>query len=200
MTATSPLVRLRRLREDDRWTLFEWRGTDRVRLVSVHDEPLERERHSAWFDTRVTARRDEVLVVEWQQRPVGVVQLEGLDADQGLASWGCHLGDTDVPHGLGASLPLLVMGYGFESHGLRRMQAQVLGHNHRMLTILRRIDMAEEGVLRRHLLRGDGTEADVHLFGVLRDEWPALRDRGLAVCPPSLATAVSDTFGAPVTD
>jgi RimJ/RimL family protein N-acetyltransferase len=200
VTATAPDLALRRLREDDRWTLFDWRDSERVRAVSLDSAPLQREGHSAWFDRTLVARRDEVLVVEWQGRSVGVVQLEALRRDQRISSWGCHLGETDVPPGLGAALPLLGLGYGFETFGLRRMHAQVLGHNTGMRSIHRRLGVPEEGVLRNHLLRPDGSEIDVHLYGVLREEWPDLRDRGLALFPSSLAPSVARACRGTVTD
>jgi RimJ/RimL family protein N-acetyltransferase len=185
-------IALRRLREDDRWRLFDWRGSGHIRAVSLDDRPLQRDGHSDWFDDTVANRHDEVLVVEWREQPVGVVQLEAFEPEQGLSSWGCYLGETDVPPGLGAALPLMGLGYGFEAHGLRRMHAQVLGHNARMRGIHRRIGIVEEGVLRRHLVRPDGTEVDVHLYGVLREEWPALLERGLALFPTSLRPAVAE--------
>ena len=197
---STPELALRRLREGDRWQLFEWRDSERIRAVSLDGAPLDRDLHSAWFDTRMTDRHDEVLVVEWRERPVGVVQLESFQPDQGISSWGCYLGETDGPPGLGAALPLLGMGYGFGTHGLRRMHAQVLGHNDRMRSIHRRIGLMEEGVLRRHLLRPDGTEVDVHLFGVLREEWPALLERGLSLFPTSLRPSVEDACRRTVTD
>jgi RimJ/RimL family protein N-acetyltransferase len=165
----SPDVALRRLREEDRWRLFEWRGADHIRAVSLDDRPLQRDSHAGWFDDTVENRPDEVLVVEWRERPVGVVQLESFEPDQGLSSWGCYLGETDVPPGLGAALPLLGLGYGFETHSLRRMHAQVLGHNARMRGIHRRIGIVEEGVLRRHLVRPDGTEVAEACRGVVAD-------------------------------
>ena len=183
---------LRRLREDDRWRLFDWRNSEHIRAVSLDSAPMQRDGHAAWFDATLATRHDQVLVVEWRARPVGVVQLEAFQPDQGLSSWGCYLGETDVPPGLGAALPLLGLGYGFGAHGLRRMHAQVLGHNDRMRAIHRRIGIVEEGVQRRHLLRPDGTEVDVHLYGVLRDEWPPLLERGLALFPTSLRPAVAD--------
>jgi len=174
---------LRAIAEDDRWRLHTWRNSERVRSVSGDDEIIAPERHDDWFDRALRERAGQIRVVEWRQRPVGLVQLEALDREQATGAWGCYLGETDVPPGVGAALPLLGLGLGFGGYQLRRMTAEVLGINANMLAIHRRLKVPGEGVRRRQLLRADGLEVDVHLFGVHRDEWPALRDAGLALLP-----------------
>ena len=191
---------LRPLLEEDRWRLRDWRNSERVRAVSIDDAQIETDGHSRWFDRVLEQRRDEIFVAQWQGRPVGVVQLEEYDRDGAISSWGCHLGETDVPPGLGATLPLLALAHGFETLGLRRMHAKVLGHNNTMRSIHRRLALPQEGVLRHHLRRADGTEVDVYLYGVLASEWPELREKAVAMFPSSLSEVVRTALTTPVSD
>ncbi len=187
---SSPL-RLRPLVEEDRWRLHAWRNGDRIRRVSVSDELIPEDRHSAWFDRAVGERSEQFRVVEWSDRPVGLVQIEQLDLAQGVSSWGCYLGEVEVPPGVGASLPLLGLGYGFRQLGLRRMTAGVLSINANMLAIHRRLKIPVEGVLRRHVRRADGQELDLHLYGLHRDDWPELRDDALRLLPSHVRPAIA---------
>jgi UDP-4-amino-4,6-dideoxy-N-acetyl-beta-L-altrosamine N-acetyltransferase len=182
---------VRALSEEDRWRLHVWRNSERIRSVSLDDEPIPESQHIRWFDRSLLERAGQFRIVEWQRRPVGLVQIEALDRGQETASWGCYLGDTNVPPGVGASLPLLGLGYGFAVLALRRMTAQVLGINANMLAIHRRLSIPVEGVLRRHVRRSTGEEVDAYLYGVHRDDWPRLRDRGLRLLPSHVRTAVA---------
>jgi RimJ/RimL family protein N-acetyltransferase len=186
----SPLA-LRPLVDEDRWRVYTWRNSERIRSVSVDDRPIPRHRHNEWFDSTIGDRVDQLRVVEWEGRPIALVQIEALDVSQAIASWGCYLGETDGPRGLGGALPLIALNYGFTRLGLRRMTSRVLGSNARMLAIHTRYEIPVEGVLRRHLVRADGHEADVHLFGVHRDEWPHVREAALRPLRPRIRSAVT---------
>jgi RimJ/RimL family protein N-acetyltransferase len=177
--------------------LLEWRNSDRVRAVSIDGAVIARDTHSAWFDRLLAERADEVLIVSWNDSPVGVVSLERVDRPQAVCSWGCHLGVTDVPPGVGAVLPVIGLGFGFLAHGMRRMTAQVLGGNRNMLGIHRRLGVPIEGTLREHIRRDDGTTTDVVLFGVLESEWPTIRTTAHRLLPATLRNdleVVLDTF------
>jgi UDP-4-amino-4,6-dideoxy-N-acetyl-beta-L-altrosamine N-acetyltransferase len=177
---------LRPVEESDRWTLLEWRNSDRVRVVSIDGAVISRETHSVWFDRLLAERADEVLIVAWDRAPVGVVSLERVDRQQAVCSWGCHLGVTDVPPGVGAVLPVIGLGFGFDCHGMRRMTAQVLGDNRNMRGIHRRLGVPIEGTLREHARRDDGTVSDVVLYGVLRSEWATIRATAADLLPAAL--------------
>ena len=176
----------RPVEESDRWRLLDWRNSDRVRAVSIDGAVISRDTHSAWFDRLVAERADELLIVTWDGAPVGVVSLERVDRQQAVCSWGCHLGVTDVPPGVGAVLPVIGLGFGFDRHGMRRMTAQVLGGNRNMLGIHRRLGVPIEGTLREHVRRDDGTISDVVLYGVLAPEWETIRATAMSLLPAAL--------------
>ena len=172
--------------ESDRWRLLEWRNAERVRAVSIDGAEIDEVTHSAWFDRLIAERPDEMIVVTWDAAPVGVVSLERVDRAQAVCSWGCHLGVPDVPPGVGAALPVIGLGFGFDGHGMRRMTAQVLGGNRNMLGIHRRLGVPIEGTLREHVRRDDGSISDVVLYGVLAPEWATLRETAANLFPRAL--------------
>jgi RimJ/RimL family protein N-acetyltransferase len=172
--------------EADRWRLRDWRNSERIRAMSVSDDEIDEATHSAWFDRLVSERLDEVLIAVFDDKPVGVVSLERLDSDQGVSSWGCHLGVTEVPPGVGALLPLIGLGFGFGAHSLRRMTAEVLSVNRNMRGIHRRLGIPIEGTRREALRRADGSVCDVVEYGVLRSELPEIRATAAGLLPRSI--------------
>lgn len=185
---------VRPVAEVDRWTLLEWRNEARVRAVSIDDGVIPRATHSAWFDRLLAERATEVLIATIDSTPVGVVSLERMDRGQSVCSWGCHLGVVDVPPGVGAVLPVIGLGFGFDSHGMRRMTAQVLAGNRNMLGIHRRLGVPIEGTLREHVLRDDGATSDVVVYGVLRSEWPTIRMTASSLVPATLRRELDDVL------
>lgn len=192
-------LRVRPVGEIDRWTLLEWRNSERVRAVSIDSTEISESTHSGWFDRLLAERADEVVIVTVDDQPVGVVSLERMDHEQAVCSWGCHLGVTAVSPGVGASLPVIGLGFGFDGHSMRRMTAQVLADNRNMVGIHRRLGIPVEGTLREQLRRPDGMTSDVVTYGVLRPEWADIRVTVRSLMPAAVRTdldAVLDGFAA----
>jgi RimJ/RimL family protein N-acetyltransferase len=194
------MLGVRPVDEIDRWRMLDWRNSERIRAVSIDGAVIDESTHSAWFDRVLAERGDEVLIVTVDEAPVGVVSLERVDRRQGVCSWGCHLGVTEVAPGVGAALPVIGLGFGFDGHAMRRMTAQVLAGNRNMLGIHRRLGVPIEGTLREHVRREDGTTSDVVTYGVLRSEWSAIRSMAASLLPTSVRADLHellDGFGAP---
>ncbi len=193
---------VRHVVEGDRWRLHDWRNSERIRAMSVSDGEIDEATHTAWFDRLVAERHDQLLIVVHDDNPVGVVSLERLDIDQGVSSWSCQLGVTEVPPGVGALLPLIGLGFGFGTHALRRMSAEVLSVNRNMLGIHRRLGVPVEGTRREALRRADGSVCDIVEYGVLRSEFPEIRTAVASLLPRSIredANTLFDELAAGVT-
>ena len=72
---------------------------------------------------------------------------------------------------------LLLLGYAFDTLGAERVQFKTDNANLRSQAALRKIGATQEGVLRQHMLRRDGTYRDSVVFSILRSEWSAVRGR-----------------------
>lgn len=114
-----------------------------------------------------------------------------------VAGWTCYL-DISVPderleigwtwYGraywrgpVNTEAKLLLLAHAFEDLGMGRVQWKTDTRNDRSRAAILRLGAIQEGVLRRHKRRPDGTWRDTVYFSMLRDEWPAaerkLRDR-----------------------
>jgi len=64
----------------------------------------------------------------------------------------------------------LALRYVFDDLKLNKLCGEVLSSNGKSIRLHQRLGFSIEGVLREHH-RVDGKFEDVHLFGLLRDEW-----------------------------
>jgi RimJ/RimL family protein N-acetyltransferase len=67
--------------------------------------------------------------------------------------------------------------WGFETFNLAKIWASADLRNERSWRVMEKLGMRREGVLRSHVAGRDGRHDDVH-YGVLREEWEAMRRNG----------------------
>ncbi|MDH6577512.1 GNAT family protein [Kitasatospora sp. MAP5-34] len=72
---------------------------------------------------------------------------------------------------------LLLLTHAFDDLGMGRVMWQTDHLNERSQNAIRRLGATHEGTLRRNRLRPDGTWRDSVHFSMLRDEWPAAKQR-----------------------
>jgi RimJ/RimL family protein N-acetyltransferase len=65
----------------------------------------------------------------------------------------------------------------FEQLGCQRVELKTDVLNLRSRAAIRRLGATEEGVLRSHMRRADGSLRDSVLFSIIAPDWPALRER-----------------------
>jgi RimJ/RimL family protein N-acetyltransferase len=69
----------------------------------------------------------------------------------------------------------LLLRHAFEEWGAIRVQLKTDLKNLRSQAAIKKLGATEEGVLRRHRFRRDGTIRDSVIFSIIREEWPAVK-------------------------
>ena len=112
--------------------------------------------------------------------------------DSGRIVGTTSLGDSDLGHerthiGWTAYTPevwstkvnpeckLLLMTHAFEDCGFGRVKIQTDLVNTRSQAAIAKLGATREGVLRRHMVRADGSRRDTVVFSVIADEWPSVK-------------------------
>lgn len=72
---------------------------------------------------------------------------------------------------------LLQLAHCFEQLGCARVELKTDIDNARSRAAILRLGASQEGILRQHRRRADGSLSDSVLFSILPREWPALRER-----------------------
>jgi len=76
---------------------------------------------------------------------------------------------------------LLLLRYVFEIWGFNRVELYVAGQNIRSQKAVEKIGGVKEGVLRNHGYRPDGSLRDTVIFSILKEEWPVVKERLIAM-------------------
>jgi RimJ/RimL family protein N-acetyltransferase len=116
--------------------------------------------------------------------------------DTDLAHQRTHLGwtayDPDVwSTEVNPECKLLLLTHAFDDCGFGRVKIQTDLVNTRSQAAIAKLGATREGVLRRHMVRPDGTTRDTVVFSVIADDWPQVRAGLLA----RLATAPAEVGG-----
>ena len=98
-----------------------------------------------------------------------------------LANESVHLGATLYGRrwwgtAVNPEAKLLLLAHCFDDCGFGRVKIQTDALNTHSQAAIAKLGARREGVLRRHLRRGDGTFRDTVVYSILADEWPAVRD------------------------
>jgi len=72
---------------------------------------------------------------------------------------------------------LALMGHAFETLAFNRVELKTDNRNLRSQAAIAKLGATREGVFRAHMIRRDGSLRDSVYFSVVRDQWPAVRDR-----------------------
>ncbi len=133
-----------------------------------------------WYRTRAdhTDRLDLAIVARATGEYAGEVVLTDLDPDNHSCSFRITLASSTLfGRGYGTEATRLVLGHAFDTVGLHRVELEVFAFNSRARHVYEKVGFTWEGT-RRQALFWDGERIDVHVMGILADEWRGHRDAG----------------------
>ena len=102
---------------------------------------------------------------------VGVAEMFDYNRDVNMITIGYRLNDQFWGKGIATKTVKAITNYLFNDIGLNRIQAFIMPENTKSLSVLRRNNFVEEGVIRQgHIWKGIGV-VDLTLFSMLRSEY-----------------------------
>ncbi|MCQ4207209.1 GNAT family N-acetyltransferase [Streptomyces longispororuber] len=138
------------------------------------DTAFTPERLREWYGSR--GAQDDRLDLAVTDRAtgelVGEVVLNEWDPAHRGATFRTLMGPRGRGRGLGTEATGLIVGYGFETAGLHRIQLMAFADNHRARHVYEKVGFVLEGVHRSSQLR-DGVWQDEVTMAVLADDWRA---------------------------
>ncbi|GIW24115.1 GNAT family N-acetyltransferase [Meiothermus sp.] len=174
-------VRLRPLAMSDLPRVLEWSRDEAFCLANGWPVGLPAEQLQDWFvrllnNPPVDLVRKGIVVTTPEHpegRLVGFVDLRDINPLEKRARLRIAIGEeTHRGQGVGYRAGCQMLEHGFTELGLERITAEVHSSNTRMLSLLEKLGFVREGILRQHETR-QGVREDVHLFGMLREEFVA---------------------------
>lgn len=100
--------------------------------------------------------------------------------DSDIFSVGVEIGATFIAKPfwrthVNTTCKLLLLEHAFDVCGYERVALKTDAANTRSAAAIARLGAVNEGVLRHHILRPDGSWRDSVIFSILREEWPGVR-------------------------
>jgi RimJ/RimL family protein N-acetyltransferase len=157
----------------------ELAGQPEVALMTIHiPYPYPDGAAEAWIATHAAGfDQGASFIFAITRRPDGTL-MGGIslmaDRENGTAELGYWLGIPHWNRGYATEAAEAVVAYGFETVGLRRIYARYFRHNPASGRVMRKLGMVYEG-RNRAAQRRAGRVADEECFGLLAEDWRALR-------------------------
>ncbi len=125
---------------------------------------------------------DAVFVIEAVEddssKPIGNLGLHGINPKDHQATFGIAIGEKDYwSKGYGTEAASLIIEYGFEQLNLHRISSGAFSFNERSIRLHKKVGFTEEGRMRKAVFK-NGNYHDHIIFGILREEWSALKNSG----------------------
>ncbi len=130
-----------------------------------------------WFEQRRKDKNSMVFAILAlpEKQLIGNCGLQNLDWKNRTAVFGIFIGDKDYWNkGYGSDATRTLLRFAFEQLGLNRVELDVYDFNPRAMRAYEKAGFRRDGVRRQALYR-DGAFHDVHLMGILREDWDALK-------------------------
>jgi RimJ/RimL family protein N-acetyltransferase len=166
-------VTLRPLEPADIDTLYAWDMDPSLSYYAGWPNRLSRCAYTQRMENRLINPPDDLVTlgIQFEGRLVGYVQLAHIDHEERRAAIGIVIGEASLHgRGIGATAVRILCDYAFTVQGLERVYGESYAYNGRAHRMFERAGFLREGILRHHE-RHNGVPQDMHVFGMLRDEF-----------------------------
>ncbi len=161
--------KLRPVQEADLEKVLSWRNSERIRRSSLTDHIISRHEHWKWYSS-IDQHNITLLIFEYMNRPVGVVNFTEKDTYSNKCKWGFYLGETDLPKGTGLLMGYLGLEFAFENLKIRKLCSEVISFNKLSIKYHERLFFIQEGCLKEHVWK-DGIYEDVIVMALFTGVW-----------------------------
>ncbi len=166
-------VQLRNLQLEDLPTVLAWSKDIEFCLANEWSLELTEERVISHWTSLITESSNELIRkgITFEGQLVGYTDLADINLKEARASLGYAIGNSSLwGHGLAFEGAKLMLEFAFMQLKLERVMIEVNAANTRSLRVVEKLGLKLEGVFRQHETYR-GVRGDVHLFGVLKEEY-----------------------------
>jgi RimJ/RimL family protein N-acetyltransferase len=164
-------VTLNTIEDDDVPFLQATVNDPEVRDGLAFGRPKSEQAEREWVESVTDPDADNVhLLICLDGDAVGTVGLTAFAPTTGTAELGYYLTPDAWGRGHATDAAQTLVAYAFTELRFHRVQAKVFDENRASQRVLEKVGFEREGVLREHWFR-HGRHEDVHLYGLLVDEW-----------------------------
>jgi UDP-4-amino-4,6-dideoxy-N-acetyl-beta-L-altrosamine N-acetyltransferase len=150
------------------------RNTDNIRKYMYTDHIIEKDEHLRWLSSLRSSEANKVWVIQYFGKPIGIVSLNNINRRQRTADWAFYIREDLQGKGLGAAIEFQLIELAFNDEGLEKLNCEVLELNPGVVKLHMKFGFKQEGIRRKNILK-EGRRIDVHLLGILKEEWAEIK-------------------------
>lgn len=163
-------IKLVDLTENELPMLLSWRNKELIRNVMMNSELITWDQHVKWFNNYQSNQSLQTKIFYFNNKPYGVVNIQGIDVENKKCEWGFYIGDEYSPLGMGSLLGYTSLNYIFQDLGIRKLTAEVLSFNTKSIKFHEKLGFINEGRLRKHIIKNNQF-IDILIYGMFKEEW-----------------------------
>lgn len=158
-----------KLKRDHLDLLFRWRTSENVSRFMLTQASFDIQEHYKWFERVTKDPKFRYWVIEFNNTPIGLLNLANIDETNRHLSAGYYIGEIEYCS-LGAMVTPYLYNYVFTEMKFRKIYGEVVGGNVNVLKIHAMHGFREVGTYREHLFK-DGCFHDIVLIELLSEDW-----------------------------
>lgn len=160
-------------KETDLPRALVWINDPDIRANLANILPKTKKDEEAWFD-RPASDKEIVFAIDTAEGEfIGVMDIHAIDWRNGIATTGALIGESDYRgKGYGTDAKMALLGYAFNTLGLRKIRSEVYAFNTRSIAYSLRCGYKKEGRLKKEIFR-NGRWWDKVLLAVFRKSYLA---------------------------
>jgi len=169
-------VILRPLREADLNRCERWINDPEVRRFVGGKFPFSEDQEREWFKDLKNRKDHILLAIETVGgEHIGNMSLMRINWVNGIATTGALIGEKEYRgKGYGTEAKMLLLGYAFNTLGLRKIYSYVVASNRRSYRYSEKCGYKKEAKLKQHILK-NGRYYDMVILAVFKKDWQKAR-------------------------
>lgn len=169
-------IELKDMTQDDIEMVRNWRNSPDVARYMYTEDQITAEQQQRWFDKIKNDLTCRYWVIWYNEKPLGVASLMGINKELSSCYWAFYLGDVSVQGaGIGSKVEYNVLEYVFNELKLNKLRCEVLTFNDKVITMHEKFGFRREAFYRQHVKK-EGKWQDAVGLAMLRDEWKNYRE------------------------
>ncbi|OIU72560.1 GNAT family N-acetyltransferase [Rossellomorea aquimaris] len=177
---TGKQVHLTSLSEDDAGLLVKWSRNEKLQrlLDALPYKPKSEDDVKEWIGGEDHNTRRFAIRLKDSGRLIGYAELDGILWAHRVGGLSILIGEEEYQgRGLGREAMECLLDFAFDELNLHRIQLTVFSYNSHAIRLYENLGFTKEGSFRDFLQR-NGKRHDMHLYGMLENEWHSQRKEG----------------------
>jgi len=163
------MIRFSKLKKEHMAMVLDWRIKDEVSQFMFTRIERDLKKQIDWFRAISTNSSVAYWIIEYQCKPIGLINLADIDLVSKKCNAGYYIGELEYRQISALILPYFY-NYVFKDLGFNKIYGEVIDGNQNILKIHLMHGYRLVGTFKNHVLL-DGLYRDVHIVELARSEW-----------------------------